>query len=274
MSLRHRLAPPWLALHRLFGPSPGLRLLLLHEVAATELPALERLVDWLAEGDRLGNPAELEAALSGGALPAGPRWVLSFDDGFAGNLAAARIIERAGGRALFFVCPGLVGLAAMPQAEAIAANIFDGKKGAGDLRLMSWDQLAALQAAGHTIASHTMSHRRLTRLSAGEIEAEVAGAVALLADKLGGRSDWFAFPFGDIASISAEALTIIGRHHRYCRSGVRGAISAIPHRLAIPADQIDLAAPWAYQQLVAEGGLDARYRSARSRLEGMASASA
>jgi len=100
----------------------------------------------------------------------------------------------------------------------------------------------------------------------------VSGAAALLADKLGGRPDWFAFPFGDIASISAEALAIIGRHHRYCRSGVRGAIRPLPHRLAIPADQIDLAAPWAYQQLVAEGGLDARYRAARSRLAAMATA--
>lgn len=272
MSLRHRLAAPWLALHRLFGPSPGLRLLLLHEVTAAELPALQRLVTWLAEGDRLGRPAELEAVLSGAAPPAGPRWVFSFDDGFAGNLAAARIIERAGGRALFFVCPGLIELAPGPQAEAIGTCIFDGKKGACDLRLMDWDELASLQAAGHTIASHTMRHRRLTRLGPAEIEGELADAAALLTNRLGTQPDWFAFPFGDIASISAEALAIIGRHHRYCRSGVRGAIESATHPLAIPADQIDLAAPWAYQRLVAEGGLDARYRAARSRLAGMASA--
>ena len=61
MSIRHRLARPWLALHRLFGARSGLRLLLLHEVAAADLPALERLVGWLAE-DRLALPPPVGAA--------------------------------------------------------------------------------------------------------------------------------------------------------------------------------------------------------------------
>jgi len=272
MSIRHRLAVPWLALHRLFGTGGGLRLLLLHEVTAAELPALERLIGWLAGAGRLGTPAEIEAALAGGAAPAGPRWVISFDDGFAGNAAAARVVARAGGRALLFVCPGLIGLTGEARRRAIAANIFDGGRDAGDLRLLGWDELAELQAAGHIIASHTLGHRRLSALTPAEIEAEVAGAAALLTDRLDAGSDWFAYPFGDIGSISAEALAIIGRHHRYCRSGVRGAITAGTHRLAVPAEQIDLAAPPAYQQLVAEGGLDARYGAARARLSAMASA--
>jgi len=269
MSLRYRLAAPWLAVHRLLAPPAGPRLLLLHEVAGTELPALERLVRWLDRTGRLASPPEIEAVLAGSAA-ATPRIALSFDDGFAGNLAAARVIAAAGARALFFVCPGLIELTGAAQRAAIAANIFDGKRGAGNLRLLDWAELATLKAEGHTIASHTLSHRRLTRLNAAEIAAEIDGAAALLEKRLGAGPDWFAYPFGDIDSLSPEALTIIGRRHRYCRSGVRGAIGPATPPLAIPADQIDLAAPFAYQQLVAEGGLDTRYRTARARLGEMA----
>jgi hypothetical protein len=77
---------------------------------------------------------------------------------------------------------------------------------------------------------------------------------------------WFAYPFGNIESINAEALMIASRHHAYCRSGVRGVNDVATHRLGLLAEHIDLSAPESFQHAAVEGALDFRYRAARTRL--------
>ncbi|MBI5163376.1 MAG: polysaccharide deacetylase family protein [Magnetospirillum sp.] len=280
MSLRHHLATPLLLAHRLVravrSSPPGVRLLLLHDVPTEAMPAFERLVAWLAASGRLASPAVAEAVLDGGAVPPGPeRCVLTFDDGFVSNVAAARVLERHGARGLFFLCPGLMDLSGANQRAAVAANVFDGRIKPGALpealRPMTWDEAAALSAAGHAIGSHSLLHRRLTRLGGGELERDLATAAQMLGERLGRAIPWFAFTFGDIGSVSADVLAAVGRHHRYCRSGIRGANRAGTPPLALLADQIDPETPWAWQRLAVEGGLDRRYAAARARLAAMAS---
>ncbi|CAA7612170.1 polysaccharide deacetylase family protein [Magnetospirillum sp. UT-4] len=262
------LAPPLLAATRILNAltgGHGHRLLLLHDVPPEEMAALDRLAGSLT----LAPPAELEALLDGRARPRAAT-TPTFDDGFASNLEAAAVVEGHGGRAIFFVCPGLIDLPWPEQRAAIAANVFNGRRRPEDIpermRLMTWDELRGLAARGHVIANHTMSHRRLTTLDAAGVEAEIGQAAARLAAELGAKGDWFAFPFGDIGSIGAEALTIAARHHRFCRSGIRGPNRNGTSPAAVLADHVDLAAPVAYQRLAAEGGLDWRYRAARRRL--------
>lgn len=259
MSLRHLLAAPLLALHRLRGAPEGLRILLFHDTPARDLAALERLIRRLppAAPDRVD----------------GSGWLYSFDDGFASNLAAAEVLERHGARGLFFVCPGLMDIPPEAQPAAIAATIFDGKRHAPEgTRLMSWDEVKGLAARGHAIGSHTLTHRRLTTLSPEEAEAEIGGAAARLVAELGRPVPWFAYPFGDIDSICPEALAVVARHHQWCRSGVRGPNPPGTHPLGLFADHVDLEAPAAYQDLAAEGGLDSRYKEARLELVAMAKA--
>jgi hypothetical protein len=81
---------------------------------------------------------------------------------------------------------------------------------------------------------------------------------------------WFAYAFGDIQSISAEALDIIRARYMFCRSGIRGYNDAGMARHAIRADHIELAAPFAYQLLTIEGGFDPYYAAARRRLDALA----
>jgi peptidoglycan/xylan/chitin deacetylase (PgdA/CDA1 family) len=267
MSLRHLAAPLLLPLARLIsGRGGGLRILMLHDVAPHQMAALERLVAGLARSGRLAVPADIAAPPRSG--PA--KVLLSFDDGFASNrLAADGVLAKYDAKALFFVCPGLMDLAGAQQGAAIDANIFRGQRSLGDMRLMGWDDLEALQRAGHGIGNHTLSHFNLTQLSDQQLNDEIGRAAETITGRLG-ATPWFAFPFGDITAVDQRVVTGAARHHRYCRSGVRGANHVAIHPLALRSDHMDLSAPEPYQALMVEGGMDPLYHGARARLDGLA----
>lgn len=274
--MRNRLAPLLWSAHRLVravrpAPAGSFRILLFHDVAETDLPAFAALLAHLADSRRLIGPAEAEAMLAGNAWNGGRLpCLLSFDDGFASNrVLADTLLAEYGARALFFVCPGLMALDHDRQRQAIVANIHDGKGAADDRSLMGWDDLEHLRAHGHVIGNHTMDHLRLTRLTPAQQAEQVGEAARILSSRLE-ATDWFAYTFGDIDSVDASALSEIARHHRFCRSGIRGANHRAVHPLALRADHVDLASPPAWRSLAAEGGLDPLYRHQRARLDAMA----
>ena len=273
MSLRETFATPALGLWRLarrLRPQDegGFRILLFHDIPQTQRPAFRRLVGDLAGRGLLIDPAEAERRLNGGG--GGPGVLLSFDDGFVSNAEiAATILAPLGAKALFFICPGLMELGHEAQSAAIAAQILRGLRPAPE-GLMDWSAVERLRVAGHVIGSHTRDHRRLAGLSPDQRAEQIGGAADLLTARLGEPARWFAYTFGDIASIDAAALAEIGRHHRYCRSGVRGANGPTTLPLALRADHVDLTAGPAWRALAAEGGLDLRYRAQRRRLDEMA----
>jgi peptidoglycan/xylan/chitin deacetylase (PgdA/CDA1 family) len=154
------------------------------------------------------------------------------------------------------------------QSAAVAARVFRGTT--SDVpELMTWDQVAELAAWGHAIGGHGMNHIRLAGLDPNRLEHEIAGARRGLSERLKRSAEWFAFPFGDIASVDRAALHVIARHFRFCRSGVRGINRAGTPPMAILAEHVDLDAPFAYQRTALEGGLDFRHAAARMRLAGM-----
>lgn len=273
-ALRRLIAgPAALAWHlvRAVLPAPvgSVRILLFHDVPPAERDAFAALVQGLAHAGHLIGPDEAVARFDH-RLPGPPAWMISFDDGFASNAEVARdILDPLGVRALFFVCPGLMDLSGAAREAAIAANVFDGKRGATGLELMNWDEVEALRAAGHAIGNHTLTHRRLTVLSADERAEQVGAAARAIAGRLG-PTPWFAYTFGDIGSIDGPALAEVARHHRYCRSGVRGVNRPGVHPLALRADQVDLAGSTSWRHLQVDGGLDAAYRRARARLDALA----
>lgn len=272
MRARDALAPAALLAVRLlrpFRPSGGLRILMLHDVPTPQRHALATLVSALKHAGTLLDPATARRMLDSESGPGGV--LLSFDDGFASNLEVAEtILAPLGARALFFVCPGLMDLGEAEQRAAIAANILRGQRAAPE-GLMDWRAIERLVALGHTIGSHTRDHLRLAGLTPDHQAEQIGDAARMLAARLGAVPDWFAYTFGDIDSIDAAALTEIGRHHRLCRSGVRGLNTAATPRLALRGDHVDLEASAAWRALVVEGGLDPLYRQQRRRLDGMVS---
>lgn len=278
VSLRHTLAPAWLSVWQagralVPGPAGAFRILLFHDVPPAERPAFAALVRDLHAAGRLISPKQAEDMLSGTnpSRRGPPPCLLSFDDGFASNVQVAQdILDPLDVKALFFLCPGLMDLDGDRQGQAITANIFDGKRTAGDLRLMSWRQAETLRDKGHVLGAHTRDHLRLTRLDAAGLAEQVGEGARLLAQRLGQVPPWFAFTFGDVNSVDAAALAEISRHHRYCRSGVRGLNSAKTHPLALRADHVELAAPLAWRRMGTEGALDPLYRRQRHQLDQLA----
>ena len=124
--------------------------------------------------------------------------VLTFDDGFEDNvLYAAPALARHGFVGCFFVPSGFV-----------EAGRHDGL--APTDRPMSWEQLRALLAQGHEVGAHSVSHRKLTTVSAEELPREVGACKQALEQGLGRGVDSFCYPAGDYNSVVKRTVESCG----------------------------------------------------------------
>lgn len=140
--------------------------------------------------------------------------VITFDDGWENQYHHAfPILRRFGFTATFFVFTTPIGK---------------------DTKLMTWEQLRELQAAGMTIGSHTRTHPILPDYHAA-LHNEVAMSRADIEQHLGRAPDFFAYPFGawDSASV-AWARTAGYRAARAYRGGAWNAPSDLYHLRAVP----------------------------------------
>ena len=152
-----------------------------------------------------------------------PYLSFSFDDGFASNVRAARILEEFGATGMFFVPTGFVGTRTVAEARA-----FYGFDYGCDEPAMTWDDLEALKASGHEIGNHTNGHRILSSLGAQEQHDEIGTAAEILRSRLG-ASDHFAWPYGRFVDFTPEAArAVFETGHATCASAVRGAHLAGP----------------------------------------------
>lgn len=101
---------------------------------------------------------------------------ITFDDGERSQyLNAAPLLAEHGIPATYFVTPGLTGTAA---------------------KFLGWDELRALQNAGHSIQSHGWSHKFLTFCSDAELAHELLASRKLLEEKLGAVVEEVSVPGG------------------------------------------------------------------------------
>jgi peptidoglycan/xylan/chitin deacetylase (PgdA/CDA1 family) len=149
------------------------------------LPAagLEALLDALAEAELpvLGLDELLGNAEAHGV-------VLTFDDGISTVFTSAMPIlrDRQIPAHVFVISRWVAGDNRWPGQPANATPF----------KLMDWDQLEALQAAGFKIEAHTASHPDLRSLSDAEIESEMEEADTAIEQRLGRRPRYFAYPYG------------------------------------------------------------------------------
>ena len=126
--------------------------------------------------------------------------VLTFDDGFE-NLHANAMdsMARHGFQGITYLVADLLG----------GVNAWEIPLGCPRERLMDTVQIREWLAAGHSIGAHTLTHPRLTQISAAAAREEIGASRKKLEDIFGVSIDHFCYPYGDhderVCQMVAEA---------------------------------------------------------------------
>ena len=128
------------------------------------------------------------AISTGGPLPPRPV-VLTFDDGYdSAYRFAYPALQKRNLTGMFFIITGQV----------------------GNFGYVTWPQLVEMQAAGMEIGNHTVHHPDLWWLDYSQRLAEIDGAAQTLADQLGKRPQFFAYPIGHYNTYIADIVQNTG----------------------------------------------------------------
>ena len=157
----------------------------------------EQLVYLREKGYTAVTVMELAEGLSGRfQLPPRPV-VITFDDGYEDNYAAAfPILKRQNMRGVFFVVTGKM----------------------GQPNYMSWEQAREMNEKGMEIGSHTVHHYTLKEINLKELERELLSSRIMLENNVPAAAPVFANPFGETAPAVVELLG---------RTGYRAACSSV-----------------------------------------------
>jgi peptidoglycan/xylan/chitin deacetylase (PgdA/CDA1 family) len=125
-------------------------------------------------------------AKGGDGLPPRPV-ILTFDDGYADfYTSAVPALQRHGFTATLYVTTGFVG----------GTNSWLQHIGEGMRPMVTWDQLAEMNASGIECAAHTHTHPPLDMLSPSVARDEIIRSKGVLEEHLGQQVSSFAYPFG------------------------------------------------------------------------------
>ena len=134
-------------------------------------------------------------------LPPARSVVITFDDGYRDTRELA--------------APVLARLRLPATVFLVSTRVGDGMiwEGDGELArrpLVSWEDVDELRENGFEIGAHTRTHPILTELPPDELDSEIAGSRADLADRLGVPPCAFAYPYGKWSVAAAEAARRAG----------------------------------------------------------------
>ena len=144
-----------------------------------------------------------------------PSVVLTFDDGYSDFIEHAYpILRQHGFGATIAIVTGDVGKISRWDSQWASP-------------IMSWPDIIRLSQDGIEVASHTVTHPRLSQLSPDEAERELIMSRNTLEDKLGASVVSLVYPYGDVNTTLEEAAK---------RAGYLLATSSGPGNLHRPSD--------------------------------------
>ena len=143
-----------------------------------------------------------EARRDGKAL-AGRRVLITFDDAFADfETQALPALQEYHLPSVMFIPIDYIGRSAAWEG-------LDGEQ----LRLLDWEGVRRIHAAGVRIGAHGASHRHLTTLDMEELVAELCRARSEIRREVGVVPDAIAYPFGDYDEAVARVAAACGYAH-------------------------------------------------------------
>lgn len=278
---------PFLALYRkgsslLHNADSGyVKVLMYHHISESKQELFKRQIQFLTSQYNFLTPLQFQEFSEGKSSFSSVSLLITFDDGFKSNrVVAEKILDPLDIKGIFFVPTGFIGLQdTQKRNEFIVQQIYDGhaniSKISSDMEPLTWEDLKYLLAQGHVIGSHGRNHRRLSSIhSQQDLHDEIIESGNILEEKLGIPITCFAYPFGDIDSISKQAFNVIKARYQYCFSGVRGTNSHSVDHYAVLRDAISVDEPLSYVRFIIEGGLDVIYRKKARKLSELTEESA
>jgi peptidoglycan/xylan/chitin deacetylase (PgdA/CDA1 family) len=184
---------------------------------------------------------------------------LSFDDNYRQWYECADLLSETGITATFYVNTSVL---RDRTSQTEIADYYDRINHQGERVPLSTQELLALATAGHTIGSHTRSHRVLTALEPTEAREEIWSGKKELEDILGRPVEHFSYPFGMRRHFSKELRS-------YClRIGFRTIANAIPamqhakqssREIQRSSWRLDRTLAWNLEDLRADGRLFTKF---------------
>lgn len=156
-----------------------------------------RLLRWL--GYRTISLRDLVDCHHSGKFPPARSVVVTFDDGYRDNAAAARYMLANGQSGTIFLVTGRLGCDRDWSLE-----------GLGRMPLLTWEEVRALKKAGFEFGSHTRTHPNLSTLEAGKACEEIRSARADVVRQLGDENHLLAYPYGGSSPEARDCVANAG----------------------------------------------------------------
>jgi len=243
------------------------RIMLFHEVDISEEKRFTEQIENCSKNWNFINPDQLVLKKNGIVTRDSRELILTFDDGFSSDFRIAQnVLNPRGIKAIFFIIPEFVSLATEgDQTRFISDRLYPGTKTSRvptHLRSMNWEQISILSHQGHTIGSHSYSHRRLSEITnEDELAHEIVDSGRSIENVIKKKVDHFAFPFGNLSSMSLRALQMARDNYRYIYSGLRGSNYQISAENVLRRETIFPWDPKGFESAVLSGAGDSRFRS-------------
>ena len=261
---------------RLLNEDMGVYPIIFHDIPQLSKNRFQDLLEILIEKHTFITPDNFELYMNGEYFLKEDQLLLTFDDGYYSNyLIAKEILDKYKIKAIFFISTGFIDLKNKTEINTyIKKNFFDNvlptKLDTSEMKPMSWRNLEEIIELGHTIGSHTKNHNYLSSILDNDLlKEEIVLSGKELERNLGIKVEHFAFPFGNLNSMSSNSIRIAEKKYKYIHTGIRGKNLFSTSTLAIRRESMNILDDFDYNQFIANGGLSFYYWKDRQKLNKM-----
>lgn len=161
--------------------------------------------------------------------------IISFDDGYHSSYELLDYIHKTYHlRCILFACTGFIGLRPDDATNFYHKHMLKSKSANSlEVEAMSWRNVCKLVSQGHLVGAHTHTHPTLANLDRQEIEFEVCLSTKEIIKKTGIRPTCFAYPFGNVSSLSPETIEVVARKFHFAFTNVRGGLIDSPSKYLV-----------------------------------------
>jgi len=227
---------------------PRVQFLYIHHIFKDEEIKLEKLLKFLSKHHTFISHSEAQSRILSGNID--KSYIsISSDDGFKNNLSAAKILEKYGVSACFFINPGIIEEKNYSKLKQYCNETLHFPP----VEFLDWKEVEKIQSMGHEIGSHTMFHMRISNNPIESVKKDLKESFDLIKSKCGDVKH-FAYPYGLFKDFTSEAKkAVFDTGYISCSTAQRGChinhhTTIVENELCIRRDQVIL--DWNLNQIL------------------------